>query len=111
MIKSNLGRKGFISFAVSWNSSSKAVGTWRQELMQRLRQELMQGQRQEGCYLFIALLPHGLLSLLLYSTQDHQQRDGTPHDELGPPQESLIEKMPYSWILWRHFSQLRLPPI
>jgi hypothetical protein len=32
----------------------------------------------------------GLLSLLSYRTQDYQPR-------------ALIEKMPFSWISWRHF--------
>jgi hypothetical protein len=39
-----------------------------------------------------------LLSLLSYRTQDYQPRDGPT---LLP--WSLIEKMPYSWISWRHF--------
>jgi hypothetical protein len=44
----------------------------------------------------------GLLSLLAYRTQDYQQRDGTTHN--GPSHLwSLIEKMSYSWISWRHF--------
>lgn len=35
MTKSKLGKKGFISFTVPYNSSSEAVGAgaWRQELM------------------------------------------------------------------------------
>ena len=44
----------------------------------------------------------GLLSLLSYRTQDYQPRDGSTHN--GPSHRwSLIEKMPYSWISWRHF--------
>jgi hypothetical protein len=43
----------------------------------------------------------GLLSLLSGRSQDYQPRDGTTHNRLGPP--LLITKMPYSWILWRHF--------
>jgi hypothetical protein len=42
-----------------------------------------------------------LLSLLSYRTQDYQPRDGITHNGLSHPW-SLIEKMPYSWILWRH---------
>ena len=30
------------------------------------------------------LVPHGLLSLLSYRTQDRQPRDGTTHSGLGP---------------------------
>jgi hypothetical protein len=41
-----------------------------------------------------------LLSLLSYRTQDYQPRDGPTHKF---PAWSLIEKMPYSWISWRHF--------
>jgi len=44
----------------------------------------------------------GLLSLLSYRTQDHQPRDGTTHKGPSHPW-SLIEKMPYSWISWRHY--------
>jgi hypothetical protein len=44
----------------------------------------------------------GLLSLLSYRTQDHQPRDGTTHKGPSHPW-SLIEKMLYSWISWRHF--------
>jgi hypothetical protein len=46
-----------------------------------------------------------LLSLLSYRTQDYQARDGTTHHGLAGPShpQSLIEKMPYSWISWRPF--------
>jgi hypothetical protein len=44
----------------------------------------------------------GLLSLLLYRTQDYQAKDGTTHSGPSYPW-SLIERMPYSWISWRHF--------
>jgi hypothetical protein len=40
-----------------------------------------------GC-LFVCLfgfVPHGLLSLPSYRTQDRQPRDGTTHNGLGPP--------------------------
>jgi hypothetical protein len=36
----------------------------------------------------------GLLSLLSYRTQDHQPRDGTAHNGLGPPPLTLTKKMP-----------------
>lgn len=40
--------------------------------------------------------PHSLLSLLSYRTQDHQLRNGTSHNGLGPPpsminQENFLE--------------------
>jgi hypothetical protein len=78
-------------FGGSQVRNSNRAGTWRQELMQR---------PWRGAAYWLA--PHGLLSLLCYRTQDHQPRDTTTHIGLGPP--SLItEKMPYSWISWRHF--------
>ena len=43
------------------------------------------------------LLP-GLLSLLCYGTSP---RIGTSYNGLDLP--PLIKKMPYSWILWKHF--------
>jgi hypothetical protein len=52
------------------------------------------------------MLLNGLLPwpayLLTYRTQDYQPKDGTTHNGLSHPW-SLIEKMPYSWISWRHF--------
>jgi len=55
------------------------------------------------------LVPYDLLSLLADSTQDHQLRDGTTHNGLGPP-TSITKKIPhrlvYSLILWRHFDSL-----
>ena len=53
------------------------------------------------------LAPHGLLSLLFYSTQDYQPMGGTTQRGLGSAHQSLIKKMPYkhaySQVLWRHF--------
>jgi hypothetical protein len=46
-----------------------------------------------------------LLSLLFFffnRTQDYQPRDGATHNRPSHPW-SLIEKMPYRWISWRHF--------
>jgi hypothetical protein len=43
-----------------------------------------------------------LLRWLSQRTQDYQPRDGTTHKR-PHPNWSLIEKMPYSWISWRHF--------
>jgi hypothetical protein len=75
----------------SQDRNSHRVGTWRQELMQR---------PWRGTAFWLA--SPGLLSLLFYRIQDYQPRDGTTHK--GPsPASSLIEKMPYSWISWRHF--------
>ena len=74
---------------VHWGKSEHALKlgrTWRLELMQR--------PWRNAVYYWLA--PHGLLSLLSYRTQVHQPRDGTPH-------QSLIKKMPSSWILQRQF--------
>jgi hypothetical protein len=43
-----------------------------------------------------------LTGLLSYRSQDDQPRDVTTHNGPSHPW-SLIEKMPYSWISWRHF--------
>jgi hypothetical protein len=59
----------------------------------------MQRPRRDVSYW---LASPGLLSLLSYRTQDYQPRDGTTHKEPSHPW-SLIEKMPYSCISWRHF--------
>ena len=67
------------------------AGTWRQELIQR--------PWRNAAYLSVS---PGLLSLLSYRTQDYQPRDGTTHHGPSHPL-SLIKKMPYSWISWRHF--------
>ena len=64
----------------SRDRNSSRGGTWRQELMQTL---------WTGTAHWLA--PHGLLSLLSYRTQDHQARDGTTHNGLGPPHQSLIK--------------------
>jgi hypothetical protein len=53
--------------------NSNKTGAWRQELMQR--------PWNNAVY---CLVPHGMLSLLSYRTQDHQPRDGTTHNGLGP---------------------------
>ena len=84
----------------SQDRNSNRAGTWRQE-------ETWKPWRGAAYW----LAPCGLLSLLSYRTQDHKPRDGTTHNELGPPYQSLIKKMPYrlayNSILWRCF-QLKL---
>jgi hypothetical protein len=47
----------------SQDRNSSRAGTWRQKLIQRPWRMLLTG-----------LLPHGLLSLLFYRTQDHQPK-------------------------------------
>lgn len=70
MTISNLGRKG-LSFAYTPTHSplSKAL-----RVRTQARQELEQKPWRRAAYW---LVPHGWLSLLSYSIQDHQLRDGT----------------------------------
>jgi hypothetical protein len=92
-----LEKKGFIQLTFLHCSLSlkdrnlNRAGFWTQELIQR---------PWRGAVL--ACFP-GLLSLLSYSTQDLQPRNATTHNGLGPFPLLTIEKMPYSWIPWRHF--------
>jgi hypothetical protein len=44
-----------------------------------------------------------LFRLLSYRMQDYQPRDSTTHNGPSFHPWSLIERMPYSWISWRHF--------
>jgi len=75
------------------------VGTWGHELMQR-------PWRRDAFW----LASPGLLSLFSYKTQDHQPRDGTTHNGLGPL--SLItEKNALQLDLMEAFPQLRLLPL
>lgn len=39
------------------------------------------------------LVLHSLLSMLSYSTQDHQSRDGTSYSELGLPHQSRLVRV------------------
>jgi hypothetical protein len=86
-----ISRSWFITAGSQGRNSSRAGGTSRQELTQK---------PWRGAAYWLAF-PQ-LLSLLSCSTQDHQSRDGTTHNGPSHPWP-LIEKMPYSWISWRHF--------
>jgi hypothetical protein len=70
---------------------SQKTGTWRQELMQR--------PWRSSAYWIASL---GLFSLFSYGSQGYQPMDGITHD-VPSHLRSLIEKMPYSWVSWRHF--------
>ena len=71
-----MGRKGFIELP-RCSSSLKEVSTGTQA-----GQEAgADAEAMEGCYW---LASPGLLSLLYYSTQDYQLRDGTTHDGISP---------------------------
>jgi hypothetical protein len=66
-------------------------------------QELTKGRNLEAGAAYWIASP-GLLSFLSSRTQDYQHRDGTTHNGLGSLHPwSIIEKMSYSWISWRHF--------
>jgi hypothetical protein len=69
------------------------------ELKQVRKQALMQRPWKDVTHW---LASPGLLSLFSYRTQDYQPRDGTTHKGPSHPW-SLIEKMPHSFISWRHF--------
>ena len=58
----------------NWGKNSKWAGTWRQELMQ-------EPWKCAPCW----LVPHDLLSLFSYRTQNYQPGDATTHNEMGPP--------------------------
>jgi hypothetical protein len=78
-----MGRKGLIWLTFPQHCSSLEEAktgiqagqvTWRQELMQEVMEE-------DACW----LASPGLLNLLSYRIQDHQPRDDTIHNGLGPP--------------------------
>jgi hypothetical protein len=69
------------------------------ELNRVRKQELMQRPWRDVPYW---LTSPALFSLLSYRTSDYQPRDGLTHK--GPSSlDHQIEKMPHSWISWRHF--------
>jgi hypothetical protein len=75
-----LGRKGFIRLTLPYCCSSpRKSGLERKQIR---KQKLMQRPWRDVPYW---LASPGLLSLLSYRTQDHQPRDGTTHNGLGPP--------------------------
>jgi hypothetical protein len=63
--------------------------------------ELMQ---RPGRVLLIGSVPHGLLRLLSYRSQDHQPMDDLTNHRLDPSYQSLIKKMPYGWTFGDIFS-------
>jgi hypothetical protein len=65
-------------------------------------QELIQGRNLEGCYL-LACFP--LPCSVCFLIEPRTTNPGITPPTMGwaLPPWSLIEKMPYSWISWRHF--------
>ena len=84
-----------------------AVHHWRnsgQELKQdrKLGQELMQTEATEGCCL-LACFPMACSVCFLIEPRTTRPGMASPTMGWSLPHWSLIEKMPCSWILWRHF--------
>ena len=101
MTDSSLGRKGFMW--ITHPQSPSTEGSQGREGLKpggNLEAGADAEAMEDAAYW---LVPHGLLSLLSYRTQDHQLRDGTTHNGLVCPHQSLIIKMPcrlaYSLIL------------
>jgi hypothetical protein len=89
-----LRRKGFIQLTLPHCCSSPEdirTGT------QAGQEAGADAEAMEGCSL-LAYFPW-LAQPALLQNQDYQPRDGTTHKGTS----SLIEKMPYRWISWRHF--------
>lgn len=100
--KAIYGGKGLFHTAYSPSWREARAGTWRQK-MQRPQ---MNSAYQLAC--------HGLLSLLLYTIQDHVIGDGTIHSSLGSPIQVINqENGAQSWLyanLMEAFSQVRVLP-
>jgi hypothetical protein len=95
--RSSWGGKGLLSlhFQIAVHHQRKSG----LELKQGRKQELMQSH---GEMLFAGLLPLACSAYFLIEPKDYQPRDGPTHKGPSHPW-SLIEKMLYSWMSWRHF--------
>lgn len=78
MAKRSLGRKDLFGFTACQSPASREVRTGTL------------GKATDGCCPL--LTPHGLLSLLSHSTQDHQPRSATAQSGLGPPMSILNQE-------------------
>jgi hypothetical protein len=94
--RSSWGRKGLfgLHFRIAVQHQRKSG----LELKQVRKQELMQKPWRDVLYWLAANSLHSLLS---YRTKTTSPGMSHPRGAFSP--WSLIEKMPYSWILWRHF--------
>jgi hypothetical protein len=95
MTKKQLGRKGFIQLTFPHCCSSPRKSGL--ELKQVRKQELIQRLWRDVLYW---LASPGLLSLLSYRTKTTSPVMAPP--TIGPS-PLITEKIPYSWISWRHF--------
>ena len=75
----------FILQLVSASSRKVRVGAQGRNLEVRTEAEAVERCSSLACF-------HGLLSLLSYTTQDHQPWDGTVPGELGPPTSIINEE-------------------
>ena len=94
MTKSKLGRKGFIRLTLLYCCSSQRKSGM--ELKQVRKQELMQRPWRDVLY-WLASPACSACSLIEPRLPAQRWPQG------AFPPWSLIEKMPYSWISWRHF--------
>jgi hypothetical protein len=86
MTKKQVGEERvYLAYTSTWLFITKGSQEWNSHRARTWRQELMQ-KPWRGATCWIA--SPGLLSLLSYRTQDHQPRDGTTYNGLGP--SSLI---------------------
>jgi hypothetical protein len=97
MTKNQVGEEGLYSAYTStllfiiegsqdWNSSRSGSRSWC---------------RGHGGMLLTGLLP--LACSACFFIEPKSTSPGMEPTTMGPPAWSLIEKMPYSWISWRHF--------
>ena len=105
--KASWGEKGLFGLCLHTDSHGMKSG---QELKQgRNLKAGADAEAMERAAYWLAST--GLLSLLSYRTQDHQPRDGTTHNGLGPL-TSVTNEEDALWLnLMETFSQLRFPPL
>jgi hypothetical protein len=99
--RSKLGRKGFIQLTIPYCCLLPRKSGL--ELKQVRKQELMQRPWRDVPYWLASpgLLPLACSACSLIEPRLPAQRWSHPQGAFRP--WSLIEKMPYSWISWRHF--------
>jgi hypothetical protein len=99
MTKKKLERKGFIQLTLPCCSTlfiTKGSQDWNSS-----RSESRSWCRSHGGMFYTGLLPPACSVCSLIEPRLPAQRWHHPQADLPP--WSLIEKMPYSWISWRHF--------
>jgi hypothetical protein len=94
--RSKLGRKGFIQLTLTYCCSSPRKSGL--ELKQVRKQKMMQRQWRD---VLTGLPPLACSACFLIKPKTTSPEMSPP--TRGPPSWSLIKKMPYIWISWRHF--------